>query len=92
MKHEERRLYYVELTRAKKNLLIITYKVPSVFLMESLGAIKDTGDSTNNMLIDCLGSDDYVRAQQYANIFGNDVLQEKVIDEDGEFHYDINKV
>lgn len=89
---EERRLYYVELTRAKKNLLIITYKVPSVFLMESLGAIKDTGDSTNNMLIDCLGSDDYVRAQQYANIFGNDVLQEKVIDEDGEFHYDINKV
>lgn len=89
---EERRLYYVELTRAKQNLLIITYKVPSVFLMESLGAIKNTGDTPNNMLIDCFSGDDYVRVQQYKNIYENDTLQEKVINPDGEFHYDINKV
>lgn len=83
---EERRLYYVEMTRAKNNLLIVTNE-PSVFLMESLKGIKDTGDSSNNMIIDCCSDDSYVRAQQRSNLYDAEVLKTKVIDENGEFHY-----
>lgn len=85
---EERRLYYVEMTRAKKNLLIVTNE-PSVFLMESLKGIRDTGEPSNNMIIDCCSSDSYVSAQQRSNIYNQGVLQEKVLSEDGEYHYNV---
>jgi len=38
---QERRLCYVGNTRAKENLLIITNKMPSMFILEALGCIKD---------------------------------------------------
>lgn len=38
---EERRLHYVGNTRAKNNLLVITSKDPSMFILESLGIIKE---------------------------------------------------
>lgn len=38
---EERRLFYVGNTRAKKDLLVITNKIPGIFILESLGLIKD---------------------------------------------------
>jgi superfamily I DNA/RNA helicase len=41
---EERRLFYVGNTRAKENLLVITYENPSYFVMESLGMF---GNSVN---------------------------------------------
>lgn len=34
---EERRLFYVGNTRAKENLLVITYNQPSIFILEALG-------------------------------------------------------
>jgi superfamily I DNA/RNA helicase len=86
---EERRLYYVEMTRAKQNLLLITYKQPSIFVMESLGAIKKTTMSTNSMLIDMCSSDSYVAKQQLENVYDTDILNEKVIDVKGEFHYSL---
>ena len=49
--NEERRLHYVEATRAKEDLLVITNNKPSVFTLESLGLLKKE-DETNQMLID----------------------------------------
>ena len=40
---EERRLFYVGNTRAKENLLTITYMEPSIFILESLGIIQNSG-------------------------------------------------
>lgn len=85
---EERRLYYVEMTRAKENLLIITYKEPSIFIMESIKAIKCDTQDTNSMLIDSLSQDDYVSDQQYKNLFDFDVVNEKIISKNGIYHYD----
>lgn len=42
---EERRLFYVGNTRAKDNLLVLTYGMPSVFILEALGAF---GKKANN--------------------------------------------
>lgn len=43
---EERRLFYVGNTRAKENLLVITYTIPSVFIMEALGMFGDKGNDS----------------------------------------------
>ena len=40
---EERRLFYVGNTRAKENLLTITYMEPSIFILESLGIVQNSG-------------------------------------------------
>lgn len=48
---EERRLYYVECTRAKDDLLIITDRTPGVFVLESLGYYSDvSGGNDSNVL------------------------------------------
>ena len=85
--NEERRLYYVEMTRAKNNLLIITYNEPSIFIMESLEAIKDNRKDTNYMLIEALSQDSYAADNAYKNIFNNDILNNKVLDKQGEYYY-----
>lgn len=47
---EERRLFYVGNTRAKENLLVITYKEPSVFILESLGIIPADGHNNESIV------------------------------------------
>ena len=49
---EERRLFYVGNTRAKENLLAITYDTPSVFMLEALGAFKDKQGSNNASIVE----------------------------------------
>lgn len=48
---EDRRLFYVGNTRAKENLLIVTYEEPSVFILEALGLFKAKDGFSNNSKI-----------------------------------------
>ena len=47
---EERRLFYVGNTRAKENLFTITYMEPSVFILEALGIIPNTGKNNYDIV------------------------------------------
>lgn len=48
---EERRLYYVGNTRAKSNLVSITYNEPSIFMMECIGIFDNKLGSNNNTVL-----------------------------------------
>ena len=88
---EERRLYYVEMTRAKENLLIITSSIPSLFLMESLdGLCLAEGDTSNMVMLDAVSGDSYVSANQYNKLFRKSVINEKLLNEESEYYYKID--
>ena len=88
---EERRLYYVEMTRAKENLLIITSSIPSLFLMESLdGLCLAEGDTSNMVMLDAISGDSYVSANQYNKLFRKSVINEKLLNEESEYYYKID--
>lgn len=84
---EERRLYYVEMTRAKENLLVITYSNPSIFIMESLGAKIGKGHGTNNELIEAYSSDNYFKEQACEKLFDREVINDKLLNENSEFYF-----
>lgn len=48
---EERRLYYVGNTRAKSNLVSITYNEPSIFMMECIGIFDNKLGSNNSTVL-----------------------------------------
>lgn len=89
--NEERRLYYVETTRAKENLLIITYNQPSIFIMESLKASIGEGQRSNYEIISALSQDEYTRDKAFNSLFDSQVINDKILNEDSEYYYDIEE-
>ena len=84
---EERRLVYVGNTRAKENLLVITYNKPSVFILEALGLFNDlkTDNSTkgNNTTVLQLVNNEDIIEESYG-----DFIQEKILSKDSKYFYD----
>lgn len=76
---EERRLFYVGNTRAKENLFVITYKQPSVFIMEALGAF-DSVDGNDEKIAEL------VRDNNWHNNY-QDIIQEKILSSDSKYFY-----
>jgi superfamily I DNA/RNA helicase len=75
--NEERRLCYVGNTRAKENLLIITYKMPSMFILEALGIIK--GDFNKEILsVAC--------KDHWADIYKPDI-DKLILSKDSQYYY-----
>lgn len=77
---EERRLFYVGNTRAKENLLVITYRQPSVFILEALGA-KDI----DNASILSYAQDPTSMSKH------NDLIQSNIFDTNSKYYYDSEK-
>lgn len=78
---EERRLHYVGNTRAKNNLLVITYNNPSMFILEALGVIKD---NCNQKIYDiAMGYSDEI-------IYADDVRR-LIQDKSSPYYYDAEK-
>lgn len=77
---EERRLFYVGNTRAKENLLVITYGEPSIFVLEALGTFGKPENGNNNTILDIISSDNVV--EKY-----NDVIEKHIMDEDSKYYY-----
>lgn len=78
---EERRLHYVGNTRAKNNLLVITYNKPSMFILEALGVIKD---NCNQKIYDiAIGYSDEI-------IYADDVRR-LIQDKSSPYYYDAKK-
>lgn len=78
---EERRLHYVGNTRAKENLLVITYNNPSIFMLEALGIIKDRCNEVICGL--ATGNIDMI---QY-----NDAINKLIKEKDSIYYYDADK-
>lgn len=77
---EERRLCYVGNTRAKDNLLIITNKMPSMFILEALGAITD---NCNVRIYDLALDESFI--DRYLPF-----VSKYITNENSEYYYDIN--
>jgi DNA helicase-2/ATP-dependent DNA helicase PcrA len=80
---EERRLFYVGNTRAKENLFVITYKIPSVFILEALGIFGDKDEPSRN-------NGEILEYVNDNNRFNR--LQERILDmlaeKGSKYHYD----
>ena len=58
---EERRLFYVASTRAKQSLLVLTTKIPSVFVLEAVGLIpNDKNETLFKLEFDTLNMSQYI--------------------------------
>ena len=78
---EERRLHYVGNTRAKKNLFVITYEQPSMFILEALGVI--TGNCNQHIL-------DAVVNEEVLIIYEN-AVNELLLSPNSKYYYDSTK-
>lgn len=76
---EERRLFYVGNTRAKENLFVITYKQPSVFIMEALGAFDSVGGNDEKIA-------ELVRDNNWHSNY-QDIIQEKILSSESKYFY-----
>ena len=82
---EERRLFYVGNTRAKSNLLVITNKVPGIFVMESLGLISGNyNDIIINAAMDPEG-EEFVLSDYISQ------ARKIILDVNGPYYYDKDK-
>lgn len=79
---EERRLFYVGNTRAKENLLVITYNTPSVFIMEALDFF---GSKGNNSRIT-----EYAKEPSLIEAYREDI-NKYIFSESSEYYYDNKK-
>lgn len=77
---EERRLFYVGNTRAKENLLVITNKEPSVFILEALGILNTSNNDTK--IIDFANGD-----SDWFNRY-KEKYESVVLDPSSDFYYD----
>ena len=77
---EERRLFYVGNTRAKENLFVITYEIPSIFILENLGAFNIGADGNNSKVLRI--ADNKQLIQGYLDEYNRDVIKS-----DGKYHY-----
>jgi DNA helicase-2/ATP-dependent DNA helicase PcrA len=80
---EERRLFYVGNTRAKENLLAITYKMPSVFILEALGAFTDKTNNNGNII-------EAVQDNTYLNRFDK-FIEDKIFNPESKYYYNIEE-
>jgi superfamily I DNA/RNA helicase len=80
---EERRLFYVGNTRAKENLLVLTYDEPSYFVMESLGMFEE-GNNNENVK-------KYSSNPEKAESL-NKRFNELIKDPSNKYYYDIDKL
>ena len=77
---EERRLFYVGNTRAKENLLVLTYGAPSIFILEALGLFKDKTGGNNDTILELVDSQDV--ATRY-----RDFIQSNILDINSKYYY-----
>lgn len=81
---EERRLFYVGNTRAKENLLVITYRQPSIFILEALGEFKDRSGGNNGSVLELVN--DIEAISKY-----NKVINDNILNKNSKYYYDSNK-
>ncbi len=77
---EERRLFYVGNTRAKENLLVITYMQPSIFILEALGAFNDKNGGNNATIVELVSDNQW--QERYKSL-----IQEKILDSSSKYFY-----
>lgn len=77
--NEERRLCYVGNTRAKENLLVITYNMPSMFMLEALGCFDKNSNHNDRILR--LAQDSALSAQ-YSSF-----VEQYINNKDSEYYY-----
>lgn len=80
---EERRLFYVGCTRAKENLLLITYPEPSIFILEALGITKENADTSNAKIIELAQQQDWVTIYK-------DEINSVILDPSSKYYFDKN--
>ena len=80
---EERRLFYVGNTRAKENLVTITYNTPSVFILEALGVIGTNANNNYDII-------KYAEDQDWFEQFKNKTYN-ILTDMNGKYYYDFEK-
>lgn len=84
---EERRLFYVGSTRAKENLLYITYREPSIFIMEALGAFGQplSGIENNSRIIYYAKSNDNALYTDFSEFINSNIF-----DTSSKHYYSLN--
>ena len=80
---EERRLFYVGNTRAKENLLVLTYTQPSIFILEALGAFKNKHTGNNDTVLNCINNQEWVLKY-------SDFIKENILDPESKYYYNSN--
>lgn len=79
---EERRLFYVGNTRAKENLMILTYGIPSIFILEALGILKEK-DGNNGKIIGLVEDDTNSWYMEYRQ-----AVKDKIQNVNSKYYYD----
>lgn len=79
---EERRLFYVGNTRAKENLMILTYGIPSIFILEALGILNEK-DGNNGKIIGLVEDDTNSWYMQYRQ-----AVNDKIQNVNSKYYYD----
>ena len=81
--NEERRLCYVGNTRAKENLLIITYNMPSMFILEALGCFDNNTNHNDRILRLSQDSNEFSKYYHY--------IDEYIRNKDSKYYYDLDR-
>lgn len=79
---EERRLFYVGNTRAKENLMILTYGIPSIFILEALGILNEK-DGNNGKIIELVEDDTNSWYMEYRQ-----AVNDKIQNVNSKYYYD----
>lgn len=79
---EERRLFYVGNTRAKENLMVLTYGIPSIFILEALGILNDK-DGNNGKIIALVEDDTNSWYMDYRQ-----AVNDKIQNANSKYYYD----
>lgn len=79
---EERRLFYVGNTRAKENLMILTYGIPSIFILEALGILNEK-DGNNGKIIGLVEDDTNSWYMEYRQ-----AVNDKIQNVNSKYYYD----
>ena len=80
---EERRLFYVGNTRAIKNLFVITYMEPSVFILEALGAFGEPQNNNAKVL-------ELAQDKQWVENY-KPFIKDTILNEQSPYYYDSEK-
>ena len=82
---EERRLFYVGNTRAKENLLVLTYGQPSIFILEALGLFGKKTGGNNDAVIELVNNPDTWILQH------KEFIDKHIHSEDSKYYCDLLK-
>lgn len=94
---EERRLFYVGCTRAINNLMLITYRDTSPFILEAIGAVKE--NKMNNIRIMALACNTVYEGKSEEEIedikkdkqFVEDIITNEILKNTGKYYYKGNE-